>query len=112
MEKNERGRAAVRHPRPSKNGQLGGPTKIENRPAGAGTQQPRKAAEEPQLFTGLYDGHSHLGYLIPRCHGFEAVLPDGESLGLYNDEVAATRAVIARGKPVELRWIVDDGGPR
>jgi hypothetical protein len=77
-------------------GQLPGRTETENRPISVGAQQPRKAIEEPQLFIGLQDGRSHLGYLIPRSHDFEAVLPDGVSLGHFNDETAAARALIVR----------------
>jgi hypothetical protein len=52
----------------------------------------------------LYDGRDHLGSLVQEDYGTEAVLPDGESLGLFNDEADATRALIAARKgPAQCR---------
>ena len=94
MRGGNRGPAPPRRPGPE-NGDLLGSEIIRDNKAKARRVQRRK--ELPHSVS-VYDGLRFLGRLIQREHGVEAVLADGQTLGIYNTESAAAHALIAAQK--------------
>jgi hypothetical protein len=59
----------------------------------------KKSGREGLACQSIYDGRTKLGDIVERLHGFEAMLPDGRSLGLFNDVEAAVHALISNRRP-------------